>query len=228
MKILIGTPAYGGMVHLEYMNSVLDYQKHGLNFTLASFGNESLITRARNSIISFFYHHRDDFTHLLFLDADIRLPARDLKTLLDFGKDVVGAPVPVKAYSSDGSVRANSTGPMEQIAPHLFKTKQLSTAALLLSKRAVVAVVEKAIEAQRVYRNPVGHDSKGNLDNMEMYDVFRVGIVDEEYLSEDYWLCMELRELGFDICLTDAVKIVHHGMHGFSLKSRASKTGEPG
>lgn len=222
MKILIGTPAYGGMVHLDYMNSVLDYQKHGLNFSLASFGNESLITRARNSIISFFYHHRDEFSHLLFLDADIRLPARDLKILLDFGKDVMGAPVPVKAYGNDGSIRANSSGPLEQEAPHLFKARQVSTAALLLSKNAVVAAVEKAKLENRSYTNPADHDSRGNLDHMEMFDVFQVGIVEGEYLSEDYWLCKELRELGFDIFITDAVKIVHHGTHGFSLRPAAT------
>ncbi len=37
-------PASIGMVHLEYVNSLLEYQKSGIDFTLASFDNESLIT----------------------------------------------------------------------------------------------------------------------------------------------------------------------------------------
>ncbi|MCG8414713.1 MAG: hypothetical protein MI746_10895, partial [Pseudomonadales bacterium] len=134
MKVLIGTPAYGGMVHLGYLNSLLEYQQQGLPFSLASFGNESLITRARNSIISYFYHHRDEFTHLLFLDADIQLPAQGLKTMMDFDKDVCGALAPIKAYEEDGSVRTNASGELEPLGNGLFKAEFVATAALLLTR----------------------------------------------------------------------------------------------
>jgi hypothetical protein len=217
MNVLIGTPAYGGMVHLDYLKSLLEYQRHGLPFSLASFGNESLITRARNSIISYFYQ-QPEFTHLLFLDADIRLPAADLRKLMDYGVDVIAAAVPVKAYDKDGNVRLNSSALHDEVAKNLYKTRYASTAALLLSRKAVVDVVEKAKAEGRTYQFPQGLDSTESLAGLTMYDVFQVGVVDGEYLSEDFWLCKELGELGYDIYISDAVTVIHHGMHGFKAK----------
>lgn len=218
MQVLIGTPAYGGMVHLDYLKSVLEYQRHGLPFSLASFGNESLITRARNSIISYFYH-QTGFTHLLFLDADIRLPAADLKKLMDYNVDVIAAAVPVKAYDKDGKVRLNSSELTDEVGKNLYRVRYASTAALLLSRKAVVDVVDKVKAEGRIYEFPEGLDTTTSLTGMTMYDVFQVGVVDGEYLSEDFWLCKELGELGYDIHISDAVTVTHHGMHGFKAST---------
>lgn len=217
MRILIGTPAYGGMVHLDYVNSLLEYQKNGLDFALASIGNESLITRARNTVMSYFYHHRENFTHLLFLDADIHLPAVGLKRLLDFDKDVVGAAVPSKGYDANGNAWLNSTGFEQQVAPHLYTTRYLATAVMLLSRDAVVALVEEAKQAGRIYRNETSYDTRESIGGIDMYDIFQVGVVDGIYLSEDYWVCHTLKSLGYDIHITDSIAITHYGTHGFRL-----------
>jgi hypothetical protein len=52
---LIGTPAYSGLAHIDFVNSILGFQRAGLAFDLMCIGNESLITRARNKIISYFH-----------------------------------------------------------------------------------------------------------------------------------------------------------------------------
>jgi hypothetical protein len=54
-NLLIGTPAYGGQVHVDYVSSLLVFQRQGIVFTLMTSGHESLITRARNTIISTFH-----------------------------------------------------------------------------------------------------------------------------------------------------------------------------
>ncbi|MDA1371654.1 MAG: hypothetical protein O2971_12965 [Proteobacteria bacterium] len=220
MRLLIGTPAYNGMVHLDYVNSLLDYQKSGLDFTLASFGNESLITRARNTIISYFYHNQEQYTHLFFLDADIRLPAADLKFLLSFNKDVIGAAVPLKTYAANGKPVFNVGGFKEKVAEQLYTTARIGTAALLLSNKAAVDLVKQARAAGRIYKNNRGFDSSNALSKLDMFDVFQVGVVDNEYLSEDFWVCRELASLGYDIHVTDAVSVTHHGMHGFGASPR--------
>ena len=48
--VLIGTPAYGGMVHTDYVDSLLQYATAHVPFAVMTIGNESLITRARNAI----------------------------------------------------------------------------------------------------------------------------------------------------------------------------------
>lgn len=220
MRVLIGTPAYGGMVHLDYLNSLLEFQKQGLQFSLASFGNESLITRARNSIISYYYHHRDSFTHLLFLDADIRLEARDLKMMMDYEVDVIAAPVPLKSYSAEGNPPLNCSTFEDKVAESLYTTSYAGTGVLLLSTQAVTDVVQKAKDQGRTYTFPAGQDTNESMTGLEMYDVFQVGVVEGEYLSEDYWLCHELSALGHKIHVCDAVKVTHHGMHGFREKKK--------
>jgi hypothetical protein len=72
-NIMVGTPAYGGMVHIDYVRRLFEYTRAGIQFQLDTIGNESLITRGRNAILSTF-HARRELTHLLFLDADTSLP----------------------------------------------------------------------------------------------------------------------------------------------------------
>ena len=98
MSLLISTPAYAGMVHVDYVHSLLQFRKEGISFDLWSAGNESLITRARNRAVSYFYENREKYTHLMYLDADIRLPADGLRELLSYGKDVIGAAVPTSTF----------------------------------------------------------------------------------------------------------------------------------
>ena len=226
MTILIGTPAYGGMVHAGYARSLLDFQQNGIGFALTTICNESLITRGRNTIISFFYEKREQFTHLLFIDADIELSGQDLKTLLAFDKDVVGACVPLKSLDEDGNPRYNIDGFGEQVDDHLYLTQRMGTAVMLLSRRAVEDLVEKAQARGDVYKNWTHYDSDGQLPDIPMYDVFQVGVVDGEYLSEDYWVCRELQNLGYDIHVTDSIVVSHYGMHAFTPKTRVQDEGD--
>ena len=133
--VLIGTPAYGGMIHSDYVNALLTYQHAGISFGLMTIGNESLITRARNTILSEFLL-REEFTHLLFIDADVLLPAPGLGRLIAHNKDVIGAPVALKARQADGS-RVFNTGALCGEEGPLYKCKRIGTAVFMLSRRAV-------------------------------------------------------------------------------------------
>lgn len=88
MNLLIGTPAYNGLVHIDYMDSIMDMNRLKIPFTNMKIGNESLITRGRNTIISFF-HNMKEFTHLFFLDADIKIKGEDVIQLIKHGVDII-------------------------------------------------------------------------------------------------------------------------------------------
>ncbi|MEE4304095.1 MAG: hypothetical protein V2J19_08050 [Wenzhouxiangella sp.] len=209
MSFMIGTPAYGGMMHCNMVDQLLRYQHVGLAFSLMTVGNESLITRARNSIVSEF-HARREHSHLLFLDADVVLPVDGLQRMLAAGVDVVGAAVALKGRNPDGSRKFN-LGRTTGEAGSLIRVQRVGTAALLLSRDAVNALVEKAIAEGRVYRrssNLRGEDQRAAVH----YDIFRVGVVGDEYLSEDYWVCHELRELGFEVHVDPTLVTRHLGM----------------
>ncbi len=208
-KLMIGTPAYGGMVHCDYVNALLHYQRAGVDYGLMTLGNESLITRARNTILAEFEARRE-FSHLLFLDADVLLPIDGLRRLLTSGCDVIGAAVALKGRNTDGTRRFNFGGLLGESGQH-YLVERIGTAALLLSRRATDALVAEARGAGRIYAR--GDSVRGvELLAQAHYDVFRVGVDGEEYLSEDFWVCRELRRLGFAIHLDPTIVTRHSGM----------------
>jgi hypothetical protein len=208
VNLLIGTPAYAGQVHVDYVSALLVFQRQGLPFTLMTIGNESLITRARNTIISAF-HARREFSHLLFLDGDVYLPYEGLVRMLESDKDVIGAPVALKGVGPDGGRLFNVGRALGEDGP-LLVAERVGTAALLLSRKAADALVGEAKRGQRVYERSALTVDAGK-DNIQ-YDVFQVGVVDGDYLSEDFWICHELRRLGFLIHVDPTIVTRHNGV----------------
>ena len=206
-NIMIGTPAYGGMVHIDYLRCLFDYNRAGIRFQLDTIGNESLITRARNAILATF-HVRRELTHLLFLDGDVNLPAAGLIRMLRARAPVIGAPVALKVFNANGS-RTWSVGRCVGVAGSLLKVENVGTGALLLSREVCDVLVQDAIDHGRTYARMT--TLKGNTDTSVHYDVFRVGVQANEYLSEDYWVCRRLRTLGFDVLIDPSIITTHHG-----------------
>lgn len=209
-KVMIGTPAYGGMVHLGYVNSIKEYLEAGIDITVAGIANESLITRARNTLFSRF-HHRPEYTHLLFLDGDVYLSADGLQRLLAHGVDVVGAAVSLKGSGPNGE-RLLNIGDALGEQGDLHEVTRIGTAALLLSRGAVDQLADEAVRSGRTYVPGV---LGGSDASMPYFDVFRVGVEGNEYLSEDFWICSELRRLGTKIWCDPEVRTHHHGTHRF-------------
>ncbi len=207
MQLMVGTPAYGGMVHTDYVNSLMQMTSAGIPFALMTIGNESLITRARNTILAAF-HAREDFTHLLFLDGDVLLPADGVRRMLTANKDVIGAAVALKGVRPDGSRIFNFGQCVGEDGP-LYLTERIGTAALMLSRRAVNALVEDAVEHGRCYDRP--NTTRGDFDAAVHYDVFRVGVLNNEYISEDFYACYTLRQLGFHVHVDPTILTRHHG-----------------
>ena len=77
--VMVATPCYGGLLSEGYLHGILSLTqfaaKNKFKVHLNTMGNESLVTRARNTLVSQFldYCEKDDksFTHLMFIDADI-------------------------------------------------------------------------------------------------------------------------------------------------------------
>jgi len=98
IKLFIGTPCYGGMITADYFKSCMQLvalastQKIELQF--GTIGNESLITRARNTLVQLFMD--GDYTHLLFIDSDLAFNPEAVIRMLEYDKDVVTGIYPRK------------------------------------------------------------------------------------------------------------------------------------
>ncbi len=211
-NVLIGTPAYAGQVHVDYVHALMGFIRAGLRFTLMTVDKESLITRARNTIISQF-HAAPDYTHLLFVDGDVFLAGDDVVRLLGHDKDVVGVPVPLKGRDDEGRPLYN-TGRALRREGTLVVSDYIGTAVLALSRAAVSALVDDARARGGEYLTSPRH-LRGANPSLPQYDVFQVGVVDGNYLSEDYWVCHRLRALGFEVYVDPGVRVRHHGPAAF-------------
>ena len=79
----------------------------------------------------------------------------------------------------------------------------------LLTRRAAQALADDAVAQGGAYLRPSTQrgDNVGDLH----YDVFRVGVVNDEYLSEDYWVCRRLWQLGFPVHVDPSIITEHNG-----------------
>ncbi|MFW9871602.1 MAG: hypothetical protein ACFFG0_00715 [Candidatus Thorarchaeota archaeon] len=213
INLFVGTPCYNSMLHSDYLQSIITFYNSKIPFTIMTLGNESLITRGRNQIISYFYKNTQ-CTHLLFLDSDIFLHGDDLIKLLLHEKDVIGAPVALKGKHINTGSSVYNVGDHLGEEGTLIKTNRLGTAVFILSRKAVNALVEKAKKDNDIY-HPNPH-TRGDTDkNVVLYDIFKTGVYRNQYLPEDFYVCKTLMDLGFDIYVDPTVRTRHNGMFVF-------------
>lgn len=209
VNLLVATPAYGGWVHIDHEQSIVRWKDAKVPFALMTMGNESLISRGRNTCISTFYA-MGEYTHLLFLDADMGLEVSELAKLINHGVDVIGAPVRLKGVDKFGNPVYNFGKVIDKPKEDLWEVEKVGTAILLISRRAANAVIGDAQASGRVYYgNP--HTRGVNMD-IKHYDIFQTGMIDGEYESEDFFFCHTLRKLGISVYLDPTVLNRHNGM----------------
>jgi hypothetical protein len=113
VKILIATPAYGGVVHTAYheavLSTVLSFQQNfpGISFETRTL-SLSVISMARNVLASMVLNDRS-FTHLLFIDADMGFQPSLIARMLAFGKPVTGIVAPQRRLSYEAYHKVRGT-----------------------------------------------------------------------------------------------------------------------
>lgn len=97
-SLFIATPCFGGVAYVDFMNNVFELKKVceavGVNVCFQHLSGESLINRARNTLSSMFL--ATNFTHLLFIDSDIRFSPLSVLLMLVLDHPIVGAVYPQK------------------------------------------------------------------------------------------------------------------------------------
>jgi len=102
MTIFIGVPCYGSQLLCQFAQCLIKLTtlltNHKIPHKLEFLGSDSLISRARNTIVAKFYSN-PEFTHLLFLDSDLMFAPEAVLQMLSADKELIGCPYPKKIYN---------------------------------------------------------------------------------------------------------------------------------
>jgi hypothetical protein len=233
--LMIATPCFGGLVTQLYMTSVLRLIQSapnlGFGTTLAMLGYDSLVPRARATLVGAFLDN-PEATHLLFIDADIGFDPDQVVRLLSAQKDFAAALYPVKSLDWEQMPERCTRGaePLAQGALNYvgtfatgdkakrdgdFATASYAGGGFQLIRRSVI---EKLIEAypqtkfSKLLATPTGERPAENL--YALFDTF----IDQEtgeYLSEDYAFCRRWRDTGGEIWLDRNSRLTHTGVFDY-------------
>ena len=201
-KIFIGTPCFEYKVNANYVKSLLEFSKNNIDFE-PFFLHDSLITRARNELITQFYENSQNFTHLLWLDGDVSIPASGLQELLNENVNIIASPVPIKDLTPGAHQSVRRT--YEEIRHYVYKAEAAATGCFLMSKQSVIDLVESS----KYYFSD-------DYSERKIYNVFESGIRDQQLMSEDWDICYKLRELGYEIYVNSSFPVSHFGFHNYS------------
>ncbi|MBI96700.1 hypothetical protein CL656_06115 [bacterium] len=213
MKILIATPAYGGLVHAGYTESLLNtcmmLSSCGIGYEVKFIENQ-IVTRARNMLSSIFLKHTT-FTHMLFLDADVVWNAYDVKKLIDHNLECVIGIYPNKQYywSNGKLLLLPSSGifkPQTKIKPNLIKIKYAATGFMLLKREAL----ERIKHEVETFILP-GSDG----EKITLHNYFDCKVIGDEYLTEDYYFSYLFNKNGGEIYADETIKLKHIGPHKY-------------
>ena len=253
--IFIATPCYGGQIGEPYFRSMMSLailcNKYDIQFTVSTLANESLITRGRNTLVSFFMEH-PDATHLFFIDADIEFDPNDLLRMVAYDRPITVGAYPKKAINWQSIIEAarrnedETTETIEghssnyvvnfeftqdengnplnqiQIRDNLIKLKDAGTGFMCIQRD----VIQKMFDAhpELKYANDINVDAKFEKHMYALFDT----MIDPEsrrYLSEDYTFCRLWQQMGGEVFLDPRTGLNHVGHYTFRGNIRKLITG---
>ena len=220
-KVMVCTPCHSD-VSMHYCQAVLKFQqacwKKGIfcSFTLLK---SSLVTQGRNLCVAEFLNHEDKYTHLLFIDSDIDFRAKTIFKMLDFDKDIISVPYPMKTMSwdkiwrrldtkegainnADELARSGFTFPVKVKDPNsitvekgLAELTHAPTGCMLIKRN----VIEKMIEAYphlEIYQPTNINGKEEKKDNMyNLFDTLH-DTKSKRYFGEDFGFCQRWADIG--------------------------------
>jgi hypothetical protein len=244
-SLFVGVPMYGGQCAGLFCKSTNELAKvcatYGIEVKFYYLFNESLVQRARNYIADEFY--RSEYTHLLFIDADIGFNPKDVLSMLALQTsnpdklDIVTGPYPKKTIAWEKVKEAVKKGKADEnpfnleyyYADYVFnpiqgtgsfkineplEVSESGTGFMLIPKN----VLEKYREAYPQYLYKPDHlrtqNFDGSRDIMAFFDC-EIDPVSRRYLSEDYFFCQKARQIGIKIHLCPWMELQHVGTYTF-------------
>jgi len=215
-RVHIAMPCYGGMLTESTFMSFIKWantaRQLGIDWTLETMVNESLISRARNTLTAKFLDMKEA-THLFFVDADIGWEPWHLLVLLNRDVDVIGGLYPMKTMPIKWVV--NGFEGAEEGPDGLQEVSKAGTGFLLMKKHVFEKM--KTHPAVKQYKNDIGLDPKYD-QHLKTY--FDTAVRQNRYYSEDWTFCENWRDMGGKIWVDKRVLLRHSGSYVFCMENQ--------
>ena len=209
--IHICIPCYGGQItegtFVSMMGFIIACYKMGMNFTVDTLVNESLITRGRNNLVSKFMANKVG-THLVFIDSDITFAPEDLLKLILADKDIVCGAYPKKGYPIEYAL---NIVPNSALDGSLVEVLNSGTGFMAIQRYVFEKMMDEYADTK--YRDNI---KLGPQYEPFMFALFDTAIDDHgNYLSEDYTFCELWRDVGGKVWVDLSIMLSHAGYHAF-------------
>jgi hypothetical protein len=215
-RVHICMPCYGGQLTESTFMSFIKWantcRQLNIDWTMETMTNESLISRARNTLTAKFLHNKES-THLMFIDADIGWEPWHLLVMLNRDVDVIGGLYPMKSLPVKWCV--NGFDGAEEGADGLQEVSKTGTGFLLI-KRHVFEKLD-AHPATKPFANDIGLPVELN-PYMKTY--FDTAVRENRYYSEDWTFCENWRDLGGKVWIDKRVLLKHTGTYVFDFSAQ--------
>ena len=215
-RVHICTPCYGGMMTEQTFMSFIKWsntcRQLGLEWTMETMTNESLISRARNTLVAKFLANPDS-THLMFIDADIGWEPWHLLVLLNRDVDVIGGLYPMKTLPVKWVV--NGFDGAEEGPDGLQEVSKTGTGFMLVKRHVFDKL--NSHPAVRPFNNDIGLPKELDQHLKTYYDT---AVRENRYYSEDWTFCENWRDLGGKIWVDKRVLLRHTGTFVFDYATQ--------
>ena len=234
MKVFIATPTIASTMQVEttlsIVNMVNELRDAGHGADWFNYDG-AYVTRARHILASDFLA-RADFTHLLFLDADIGVPRGAITRLLRTGHEVIGLACPLRHFEAARfaeAAREAPAGPPDLARFHalsrnfniepdpadpvirngLLRVNRMGFGCIMIARSAF----EKLIASGGVARRKSESFRKFGLEG-ECWAFFDEMNLPEGFVSEDYAFCRRWLDLpGSAIWALTDMPVAHIGAY---------------
>ena len=234
-KIMVCTPCHSD-VSMHYTQAVLKFQqacwakKIQVSFTLLK---SSLVTQGRNLCVAEMLNHEDNYTHLLFIDSDIDFNSETIFKMLDFDKDIIGVPYPMKTLNwdkiwqrknsgnADDLAKAGFTFPVKVDNPNAITVDQglmeltHAPTGCMLIKRNVLEKMIKEYSHLEIFQPTIINGVEVKKENMyNLFDTLHDPVT-KRYFGEDFGFCQRWVDIGGKVHAYVNDYITHVGEYSY-------------
>lgn len=220
-SIMVCVPAYGQSVAAHTMESLFTLAQY---LTVAGIRNQlswysaADIVEVRNLFLTSWYDCHKQFSHMLFIDADMGFQPQLIRDMVKFDKPLVGAFYARRQMPP--SIVGAALDPEHTLADvtrdGFLKANYIGGGVMLISRKMIDALIEKMPSV--IDSLPGVLAAATPLPLTRLIRAFDCILMDDRRLSEDVSFCSRWRDVGGEIWANVNHKISHVGPFDFHMR----------